>query len=46
MLALFGQDLVVLALESPNADFIRTALGGISAWEAECWRYSDRIWGY
>jgi len=36
MLALFGQDLGVLALERPNAGFIRTGFGGISTWESEC----------
>jgi len=38
----FGQDLVGLAFESPNAGFIRTGLGGISTWEAESWGESDR----
>ncbi|SHR59227.1 Uncharacterised protein [Mycobacteroides abscessus subsp. abscessus] len=43
-MGVFGQDLVVLALESPNAGVIRTGFGGISAWESESWGYSDKTW--
>ncbi|SHR59160.1 Uncharacterised protein [Mycobacteroides abscessus subsp. abscessus] len=45
-MGVFGQDLVVLALGSPNHEGIRTGFGGISTWESESWGYSDRIWWY
>jgi len=37
MLALFGQDLGVLALGSLNARGIRSGFGGISTWKSKSW---------